>query len=357
MSVYKDTAKGTWTCKFRYTDWQGTRKQKKKEGFTTQREAKQFEADFMDKQSGAPDMTFGALCEHYMADCKARIKPTTYRTKSAIIDTKVRPFFESTPINTITAATVRKWQTELISKGHAPTYLKVTNNQLSAVMNYAVKFYGLKENPCHKAGSMGKKRPEGLDFWTLDEFKRFSKTLENDISSKTMFNLLFWTGMRSGEALALTGADFDFVGNTVSISKNYARIKGKDFILPPKTPKSKRVITIPPFLADMLQEYILHLHDYTPNERLFPYGKGWLVYRMNTGCKTSKVKKIRIHDLRHSHASLLIEMGFSPLLISERLGHENIETTLQTYSHLYPNKQTELASQLQNLGGDKNDLN
>lgn len=70
---------------------------------------------------------------------------------------------------------------------------------------------------------------------------------------------------------------------------------------------------------------------------------------MDRGCKKSGVKKIRIHDLRHSHASLLIEMGFSPLLISEKLGHENIETTLQTYSHLYPNKHSEVAEKLEKL--------
>lgn len=120
-------------------------------------------------------------------------------------------------------------------------------------------------------------------------------------------------------------------------------------ILEPKTPKSKRVITIPPFLCDLVKDYASKLYDYKPDERLFQVTKYYLHHEMDRGCKKSKVKRIRIHDLRHSHASLLIEMGFSPLLISERLGHENIETTLQTYSHLYPNKHSEVADKLQML--------
>ncbi len=83
-----------------------------------------------------------------------------------------------------------------------------------------------------------------------------------------------------------------------------------------------------------------------PNDRLFPYTMHFLHHEMEQGCKKSGVKKIRIHDLRHSHASLLVEMGFSPLLIAERLGHEHVQTTMDTYSHLYPNKQTEVAQRL-----------
>ena len=91
------------------------------------------------------------------------------------------------------------------------------------------------------------------------------------------------------------------------------------------------------------------MYDYKPAERLFPISKHYLVHEMRRGCKMSGVTKIRIHDIRHSHASLLIEQGFTPLLISERLGHEKVETTLQTYSHLYPNKHSQVANRLDEL--------
>ncbi|WP_051531203.1 site-specific integrase [Clostridiisalibacter paucivorans] len=193
---------------------------------------------------------------------------------------------------------------------------------------------------------MGKKNADSMKFWTTEEFKKFMLFVSDKPISKVIFELLFWTGMRSGECLALTLDDFDFENKTVSISKNYARHEGEDLILEPKTPKSKRIITIPDFICDMIKDYVSKLYDYDPHERLFPVTKSYLHSEMKRGCKNSGVKKIRVHDLRHSHASLLIEEGFSPLLISERLGHENIETTLQTYSHLYPNKHGEVANRL-----------
>ena len=101
---------------------------------------------------------------------------------------------------------------------------------------------------------------------------------------------------------------------------------------------------------EMVREYIGRLYDVNSSDRIFMGNtKHLLRHEMDRGCAASGVKRIRIHDLRHSHASLLIELGYSPLLIAERLGHENIETTLQTYSHLYPNKQGELAAQLETM--------
>lgn len=170
---------------------------------------------------------------------------------------------------------------------------------------------------------MGKKNADCMLFWTVDEFKRFAAAVSDKsdkIVSTTIFNLLFWSGMRSGEMLALTLNDFDFDTNTVSISKNYARLDNEDLILEPKTPKSKRKVTLPPFICDLVKSYAEKLVDYETNERLFTVTKHYLKHEMDRGCKKSGVKVIRIHDLRHSHASLLIEMGFSPLLISERLG-------------------------------------
>lgn len=351
MPTYKDEKTGLWYCKFVFTDWTGNKKQKKKMGFKLQREAKAYEVEFLSKANASCDMIFSSMVSLYMEDCKARLKPTTYAGKEFLINAHVLPFFGSMPINTITATTIRKWQTEMISNSNAysDTYLKTIHNQVSALFNFACKYYKLPENPARICGSMGRKNADSMQFWTLDEFKKFIAAVDDKLISKTVFNLLFWTGMRSGEMLALTLNDFDFESKTVFINKNYARLKNEDLILEPKTPRSKRKITLPPFVCDMVKAYADKLVDYEPTDRLFNGTKHLLKHEMNRGCKKSGVKTIRIHDLRHSHASLLIEMGFSPLLISERLGHEDIKTTLQTYSHLYPNKQAEVAAKLQSL--------
>lgn len=249
-------------------------------------------------------------------------------------------------MNEITASDIRKWQSELIKQGYAPTYLKTISNQLAALFNYAVRYYDLPNNPCRKAGSMGKGKADEMNFWTKEEFDKFIDAIMNKQQSYMAFMTLFWTGIRIGELLALNVADVDFEKRTISIMKSYQRMGGRDVITEPKTPKSKRVIAIPQFLAVDLQDYVNSMYGVQGEDRLFPITKYYLEHEMQRGIKESGVKHIRIHDLRHSHASLLVEMGFSPLEIANRLGHEKIETTLNTYSHLYPDKQEQLADRL-----------
>src|SRR5699024_4617823 len=116
----------------------------------------------------------------------------------------------------------------------------------------------------------------------------------------------YTTLFRSGELLALTPADFDFEKQTVTISKSYQRIKGRDVITDPKTPKSNRVIQMPAFLCDEIQDYIKSLFAVEPRDRIFTVTKSYLHREMDRGAKEAGVKRIRIHDLRHSHISLLI---------------------------------------------------
>jgi len=185
-----------------------------------------------------------------------------------------------------------------------------------------------------------------MDFWTKQEFMKFVDCLKDKPQSYMAFQILYWTGIRIGELMALTYKDIDLVNKTITINKSFQRINKKDLITEPKTPKSNRVISIPQFLTGKIEEYLNCLYGIMPTDRLFPFTKHYFTNEMIRGVKKSGVKKIRLHDLRHGHASLLIEMGLSPLVIAERLGHEKIETTLNTYSHLYPNKQKELADKL-----------
>lgn len=152
--------------------------------------------------------------------------------------------------------------------------------------------------------------------------------------------------MRIGELLALTRADIDTKKNSISITKSYQRFDKRDIITEPKTAKSKRIISIPEFLAADYEDYFTKLYDLDDDDRIFRFTKGYLTCEMKRGVKASGVKKIRLHDLRHSHSSHLIELGFTPVAIAERLGHEKVETTLNTYVHLYPNKQIEIANRL-----------
>ena len=346
MKAEKDKKTGKWLIQYRYTDWQGKRRKSTKRGFATKREAEEWLRNFLITQKADFDMKFADFWKMYCADMETRLREHTMRTKKYIVELKILPYFGNKRVNDITAADIRQWQNELIKMGYSPTYLKTINNQLSAIFNYAIRYYDLKSNPCAKAGSMGKSKAEEMDFWTGEEFRKFIDSVMNKRLSYMAFMTLYWTGMRMGELLALNPKDIDLEKRTISITKSYQRLGKKDVITPPKTPKSKRVITIPEFLAADIKDYMDSLYDLQENDRLFPITKYYLEHEMQRGIKESGVKRIRVHDLRHSHASMLIELGFSPLEIANRLGHEKVETTLNTYAHLYPNKQTKLAERL-----------
>lgn len=346
MSVYKHPKTGKWYCIFRFDDWRGTRKQIKKSGFNRRADALEWERNYLTKETGSLAMTFGALVELYMADAQARLRPTTHQNKMWIFEKKILPYFEKQRIIDITPAKIRKWQTELMGKGYAPTYLKTINNQMTALFNFAVKYYGLPSNPAIAAGSMGKRSAEEMGFWTVEEFDRFIAGMEGDPTASTAFQVLFWTGMREGELLALTLNDVDFDRSGIYVRRSYARLNGADLIQDPKTPKSRRFIACPAFLMNLLKDYAARLYEYDPSERLFPFTKFWMNEQLKRCCARTGVKLIRVHDIRHSHASMLVNGGANPLLIASRLGHEKVATTLDTYSHLYPDRGQRLADDL-----------
>ena len=178
MAVYKEG--NTWRAVYRYTDWQGQRKQTQKRGFPTKREAQAWEREQLNKAKADLDMTFSSFVELYSEDMKNRIKENTWHTKEHILRTKVLPYFGSRKINEIQPKDVIAWQNEMINtrdengKAYSPVYLKTLHNQLSAVFNHAVKYYGLHENPASKVKNMGKSRNREMLFWTQEEYTKFA---------------------------------------------------------------------------------------------------------------------------------------------------------------------------------------
>lgn len=192
---------------------------------------------------------------------------------------------------------------------------------------------------------MGSEQPKEMEFWTKAEYLQFLEAMLDKPLSYYAFEMLYWCGIREGELLALTPDDFDFINNTVRINKSYQRINKQDIITSPKTKKSNRIVQMPDFLSEEIQDYLNQLYGAEPNSRIFPITKHYLKHEMQRGCKETGVKPIRIHDLRHSHISLLIDMGFTALAIADRVGHESIDITYR-YAHLFPTRQQEMAKKL-----------
>ena len=203
MGVYKEGK--NWKVQVYYKDWQGNRKRKQKRGFRTKGEAKEWERDFLQQQSQGVDIEFGNFLEIYYKDMDVRLRENTMYTKRYIIDLKIKPYFEKKILSEITVADVRAWQNELLTykdkngKGYSPTYLKTVNCQLTAIFNYAMRYYNLQDNPCRKAGAIGKSKGEPKDFWMQEEFNAFLETVSDKPETRMAFLLLYWTGMRIGD--------------------------------------------------------------------------------------------------------------------------------------------------------------
>ena len=354
MAVYKDKATNTWRAVYRYTDFQGERKQSQKRGFGTKREAQLWEREQLNKVESNLTMTFSSFLDLYSEDMKLRVMENTWHTKEHILRTKILPYFSRRKMSDISPKDVIAWQNEMINhrdengKPYSPVYLKTLHNQLSAVFNHAVRFYNLKQNPAAKVGNMGKSQYREMLIWSQEEFEKFIEAMMCKPRSFYAFEMLYWTGIREGELLALTPEDFDFDKGTIRINKSYQRMNRRDVITDPKTPKSNRVVQMPEFLVEEMRDYICRLYKIGPKDRIFAFTKDYLHHEMNRGSAAAGVKRIRIHDLRHSHVSLLIDLGYSAVAIGDRLGHETIEITLR-YAHLFPTTQKAIVKSLDDL--------
>ena len=279
MAVYKDNATGTWRVVFRYTDFTGERKQTQKRGFQTKRDALAWEREQLLKQDSKLDMTFASFYEIYAEDKKARLKESTWESKSHVIEKKILPYFGKRKIADIEAKDVIAWQNELMKyrdekgKPYSGDYLKTIHAQLTAIFNHAVNFYNLPYNPAKRAGCMKVQTSKEVEFWTKEEYLKFAEVMMDKPRSYYAFEMLYWTGIRSGELLALCPSDFDFEKQTVKISKTYHRSKGRDIITTPKTAKSNRTIKMPKFLCEEIQEYMKMLYEVKPDDRIFTVTK------------------------------------------------------------------------------------
>lgn len=189
----------TWRSQFYYEDWQGIRHKKNKRGFKTKAEAEEWERNFRQQQRKDLDINFENFVEIYFADVENRLRESTIKNKRYVFDLKVTPYFKKKKMCEIKTSDIRAWQNELIKQGYAPTYLKSINNQLAALFNYAVRYYDLKDNPCRKAGSIGKSKADDMEFWTKQEFKQFLPSMDKKPEARMAFMLLYWTGMRIGD--------------------------------------------------------------------------------------------------------------------------------------------------------------
>ena len=344
LPVYKDSKKGTWYCKFRYNDWQGNRRETTRRGFATKREAKEYEAEFIRKAQGTADMTLKSLYEIYLEDKRQKMKLSSFVGMKNSLDVYVMPILGDTPLSDLTPNSIRQWQNHLsqVDKKQGgklrPATLLSINRKLSALLNFAVKYYGLNRNPLAIAGTQGHGEKR-LDFWSKDEFDKFLAEVKHPLFH-CLFLLLFYTGMRIGEALALTKEDIE--GNAISITKARSR-QGQ--VTPPKTPSSVRTVTLPSIAFDCLKNVCQRIET----DEIFPFTYTAAHYHYKIAIEKAGIRYLPIHCLRHAHASLLIDMGVPIPAVSQRLGHTSPQVTMEVYAHATQDSDKLIADKLNTL--------
>lgn len=351
MPVYEDDERGT----YYFITWIPTKdgkKQVKRRGFETLREARIAEAKMItDAEEGLyeeENPTFEYVADEYMAWYKRRRKASSYTKLESMMRIKLKPAFKNKKLRDITNRDIRRFQDDLIDEELSVHYIKRLHQQLSSLFNFAIREEYTTKNPARIVGNVDLEENMRMDYWTLEEFKEFISGVD-DYLYKTLFMTLYYSGMRKGELSALTWADINFDNNTINIDKT--AYNGK--ITSPKTTSSIRKLEMPEYVMKMLQRlkmtkeptqkigyYVFgEFYDHLPATTLDRY---YHKYRDKT-----QLKKIRLHDFRHSHASYLINKGAIASVVAKRLGHKDVATTLNIYSHLYPSTEKEIINQME----------
>lgn len=350
MSTFKAKDGKSWEASFYYIDYQGKRKQKHKRGFKGKKEAEKWKREFLVKMASDPTMTFKSMYDLYYEDLKVRVKHITMLNKEKIFNLHILPFFKDMSVSDITPLTIREWQNKLLKKDFSNAYIGGIQKYLNAFFNYAIKFHNLKSNPLKITGKAKLNKPKKeMEIWTVEEFEKFIATFHiEDYLHISLFNLLFYGGFRIGEVLALRLDDINFENNTIRIDETKTFVTKDAIVNSPKTEKSNRVVDMPQSVMQILKKHIKTLYGIEDRDFIYSRHQSSIRESLKSHLKKAGLKDIRIHDLRHSHVSMLIHMNVNVVDIANRVGHDNPTTTLNIYSHMYSNNGKKIADLLEN---------
>ncbi len=343
-------------------DAKGKKIQKYASGFSTKKEAREEYSRLLlmnpaDLNENKDKMMFEYyINEIFLPWYKTQVKLRTYENRIPTVQ-KHFPYFYKMAVSDIEPINVQDWQLKM-TKNLKPSYVRAVQGLFSVAMDRAIVLGITTTNPSKIIGNVKKVKPK-VEFWTKEEFEKvISLIYKEDYYQNFLFIslwFLFMTGMRIGEATAIQWEDIDFETGVVSITKTLYYKSQIDYkFVEPKTKASVRHIVLDKvtlnYLADWreVQQSVVKT-NFVMSYNGIPTQKHTIAHAIDRFSKMAGIHRIKIHALRHSHASLLISMGENPLIIKERLGHEDIETTLGTYGHLYPNSNFEVASKLNGI--------
>lgn len=361
-----------WIFQSRYTDLEGKVRQYKSKRFKTKPEAKEAERVFfleLDKYRPDNNMTFKELYTAFYEYQKDKVKETTLNTYKDRM--RYMALLDNIKVKEFNLQHYEMWRKKIMEYKLSNRTRNYIYKFLKTIMNFGTKWYGLNFNQIYPKMTNFTDPNEikkEMEFWTYEEFNKFI-SVEDNLTFKCLFETLYFCGLRKGEARALNWNDINFSDNTIRINKGLNdNVNKKQYtITSPKTLTSNRTLPLPNDLVDDLKRLKEEAMSYTNfKEDWFvfgnatPLGDDVIRRRKNNNCKEAGVKQIRLHDFRHSCASLLINNGADITLVAKYLGHSKIDETLNTYSHMFRNKLDNIIGLINNLNdnakSEKNEI-
>ena len=346
------TKDGVFFYSVRYTDPLGERKQKYQQdkSWRTKKEAREAMEQFLlQVKPIVKGLTLDGLFDAFIRDADTRLKPVTvYNYKMQY--KAIQPMLGSIEVEKLTPRMIQSWQADLMRKGYTNGTMTLIQTELKMIFGFGVRHQLISESPFRQRSVKDKnQRKEAVEYWTPQEFAQFIEQVDNPIYA-ALFKTLYWTGIRRGEALALTCGDVDLANGTLTINKTFNPTLKT--ITSPKTNNSYRVVQLTAEMQTTLKTLVngwQTKHDYEPSANLFGYDRPIIIEtavdHFNRVCKKAGVKRIKIHALRHSQVSLLIHMGFSPFEIAKRMGH-SVTMVQEVYGHWFTDSQKSMVDKL-----------
>lgn len=353
---------GKWSVRF-YIKINGEDVLKRLSGYDKKPDAEAAYFAFKTENEGrnlkSSKLLFSELILHYRSFKKTRVKESTFLSIEGTISLYLLPFFEKRDVMKLSKKDMYAWQNWLTAYSRNGKKLSTQTKKkvlayLVNIFNYAVDVFDMPFNIATKSIRFQKTEiKEEMKIWTEENFLKFIKTFDIekplDFMYQTYFLFLYLTGTRRGESLALTWQDVNFEQGIVKITKSVTfETRERDVyrITTPKNASSVRTVYLPPNLVEQLNQLRegAKKDEHFENTDFVFYGcrplpRTSILRKLDEHAAQAEIPRIRVHDLRHSHVSLLIHHGHSIVAIAKRIGHSNIEQTLNTYAHMLPSEQ------------------
>ncbi|TFB14161.1 site-specific integrase [Filobacillus milosensis] len=311
---------------------------------------------------------FGDFVEKWFETSYTRsVEETTAESRRYLLNNHILTHFRHKSINEITTFDIDCFYADKLDEDYSPSYIRQMHNMLNKSFDQAVRWSLIKINPVMNANPPKIITKEKLT-WSVEQVNLFRSLIIN-LNFEMAYILTIFTGMRRGEVLGLKWEDVDLTKGKISIKRSLSFVKGKGLIFKaPKTAKSKRQISISDYLISLLkkQKYkqerqIKKDSSYNENNLVVcseigkPVDPSNLLRQFSRLIKKAELPKISFHDLRHTHATILMQQGENPKVVSERLGHSRVGITLDLYSHVNDDLQERAAQKFEeSLFKDKN---